>query len=345
MRHPPTLTEIIRGALNEGLERTKLAEEAAASAADGKGTPPEERKGTPPKKEDPAEKEKKKDGETKGPPTEVAEKVASALDYIINNSADVDWDKVASEMTAAGGAQTAGPAMGPGTLPIHETSAAGSAPGTNQGQAKQQLPMNPGMDSSAPGSKRTLMANDLNDAAGAGSVLANLQEGVSDTASGKEVQATLRFSRILGSRVKTAEDNGASFSAGPAAPFSGEETGENVPGVPPVAGAARAMVSSNQAAIDATKRDAQHKVNLGPVAGLLHEDAQRKAGDSTLHQALDNTNAAGAKIASLQRAAFRTYLAKCASIAMDPSADPEERAKAQKVVSRAEAVHQMRGGL
>ena len=341
MSTPPTLTQIIRGALTEGLERTKLAEEATAEAADGRGTPPEERKGKLLKKEVPAEKE---NGEKRGPPTNVAEKTASALDYILSNANEVDWDKVASEMAAAGGGQTAGPAIGPNTVPIHEASAPGPAPGTNQGQAKQQLPMNPGMDPSAPGAK-TLMANNLNSASGSGQVLADLQEGVSDDASGKEVKASLRIAQILGNWVKTAADSGASISAGAAAPFSGEEAGENVPSVPPDANKARAMIASNQAVIDATKRDAQHKVNLKPVANLLHEDAMSRSGDSTLHQALEHTDAAGAKMASLKTAVFKRYLAKCASIVADPSAPHGERVRAQETLHRAGAAAHQQGGL
>ena len=339
MNRPPTLNNIVRAALQDGLEMTKLAEEAAASAASGKGKPPEERKGEPLKKEVPAE-----EGKKKGPSSEVAEKTASALDYILHNARDVDWNKVASEMGSAGGGQTAGPAMGGGaTLPIHEANSPGSAPGTNQGQAKAQPPTNPGLDTSGPGSK-TLVANDINDPAGSGKSLGNLQEAVSDDASGKEARAHLRILDVLG-RAKVAEDAGtAKISAGPAAAFSGEEAGVNVPSVPSDAAKARKMIASNQAAIDATKRDAQHQVNLKPVANLLDENAMTRSGDSTLHQALDNTTAAGAKIASLKTAAIKEYLAKCASIIADPSADPEDRAKAQKVVRRAEAVAQFRGG-
>lgn len=120
---------------------------------------------------------------------------------------------------------------------------------------------------------------------------------------------------------KQAEDaiNPAQISAGKAdavgaeAPAGASPAEEGVPSEPSdVTSQKSKMLSSNQAAIDYTKRDAKAdpKSDMGDV---LKEPAQTDSTDKVLDETLEHTDSAGAKISSITRvAAARAILSKLA---------------------------------
>jgi len=124
---------------------------------------------------------------------------------------------------------------------------------------------------------------------------------------------------------KQAEDaiNPAQISAGKIddigdqPPDGAVGSGEGAPAEPSDVNAQkRKMVSSNEAAINYTKRDAKADPK-GDLGDVLSEPALSASTDATLDKTLDNTDEAGAKISSARRdlskvAAARAVLAKVA---------------------------------
>jgi len=120
---------------------------------------------------------------------------------------------------------------------------------------------------------------------------------------------------------KQAEDaiNPAQISAGkadavgPQAPSGAAPAGQEVPSEPSdVSAQKRRMLSSNESAINYTKRDAKSdpKSDLGDV---LTEPAQTSGTDKVLDETVEHTDSAGAKISSITRvAAARAILSKLA---------------------------------
>jgi hypothetical protein len=142
-----------------------------------------------------------------------------------------------------------------------------------------------------------------------------------------------RFSKILSKFAADAE-NPAQISAGtepilqsvPGAPnvqMQGSTVGELVP---PTKGQTegRQLISSNQAAIDATKREAKAPVK-SPLAEVLNEPALSAAHDHVLQKSLDSTSEAGVKIS-----AARELLRKIAA------SSPEAMAEIKRMVKAAE---------
>jgi hypothetical protein len=90
----------------------------------------------------------------------------------------------------------------------------------------------------------------------------------------------------------------------------GSEVGELTPRetAPNVGeGSGRELLSSIEAAINATKSDAKGQ-NKGPLSEVLTEPAMSEAHDETLAESLDNTDSAGVKISSAQVSAARELL-------------------------------------
>lgn len=107
---------------------------------------------------------------------------------------------------------------------------------------------------------------------------------------------------------ETMDDIGAAF------PDGSSPSEEGVPSEPSdVSSQKEQMLSSNEAAINYTKRDAKGdpKSDLGDI---LSEDALSSSTDKTLDETLDHTDEAGAKISSAraQTAAAKAILAKLA---------------------------------
>jgi hypothetical protein len=146
----------------------------------------------------------------------------------------------------------------------------------------------------------------------------------------KEAQSTYARNLMAVGLYKQAEDaiNPAKIKAGPAdaqgatPPKGASPSEEGVPSEPSdVTSQKNKMLSSNQAAIDYTKRDAKGdpKKDVGDV---LKEPAQTKSTDSVLEQALDHTSQAGAKISSADMtrlAGARAVLQKLAAAHQPPA--------------------------
>lgn len=118
-----------------------------------------------------------------------------------------------------------------------------------------------------------------------------------------EKAASVLLARNLASLglYKAAEDaiNPSQISAGkePKEPELASASEEGTPNEPSDVNKQKALISSNQAAIDYTKRQAKADPK-GDVGDVVTEPAQSASTDSVLNQALTHTNEAGAKIAS-----------------------------------------------
>jgi hypothetical protein len=134
------------------------------------------------------------------------------------------------------------------------------------------------------------------------------------------------------------EENPASISAGgdpllqsepgvPGVLSQGAEAGSNTPrGSAPTSGegGGRELISSNEAAMNATKGQAKQQ-NKGALSELLTEPMMDSGHDRTLQESLDNTSSAGVKIS-----AARELLKKMAA------SSPDARRKVAALVKRAE---------
>ncbi len=322
MNRPIPLQELVAATLREGMARTKLAEAAISEE--------EEKK----KKE----KEKKSGGEgevqgaldDKSVPTEVVDKTASAMEYLVRNWDAVDWTKTANMVDPpAPPAQKAGLGLGATALAVAAANASGSAP-SDLGRAKQQMAMEPGYDNSGFGADNTALDTDMDDPSGDGETLGDLQV---KAASVRRVMNVIGRQRFF----KTAEDAGASVSGGAAPPpmASGSAALEGKVPVPSAVARGESLIASSDAAINATKRDAK-QADLATSQVPIKEQAQTSATDTVLAQALDHTGEAGAKIAQLKTDVYRTYFAKIAEQAASEDATPEDIEKARKLKEKLE---------
>ncbi len=144
---------------------------------------------------------------------------------------------------------------------------------------------------------------------------------------------------------KQAEDaiNPAQISAGKAdatgsdAPSGATPAEQGVPSEPSDVNKQKALVSSNQAAIDYTKRDAKADPK-SDVGDVVQEPAQTSATDKVLDKALDHTDEAGAKISSITRvAAARAILSKLAEEMSDKSKKKEKQSQGMAPSTPSEA--------
>lgn len=122
---------------------------------------------------------------------------------------------------------------------------------------------------------------------------------------------------------------GKADATGATAPDGAAPSEERIPAEPSdVSSQKSKMLSSNEAAINYTKRDAKADPK-GDVNDVLQEGALTSATDKTLNQALSNTNEAGTKISSVDMtriAGARAVLAKLAA-ANAPADDKGKKTK------------------
>ncbi len=269
-------------------------------------------------------------------PTAYVEKLAEAMEYVVKEAA---------------------PGEGPNALTVTDSHVGGKNPFTpgSQGQATPAhiIPKTPGLHAPAEVSKGP--ANALEDNASmkhpaqptklSSVTVGDLRKSAAAkaasapvAASPKEEPAAKTAAPVAGvdarlvdyflSTVKLAEDsiNPAKISAGSA--VAPETSASGQPGGAPAGGAPKgntSLISSNDAAINFTKRDA--KSGTGAAMGkLLTEPALSAAHDKTLGMAFANTPKAGVKIASdiTRTAAARVILEKMAA---DADADADKKKK------------------
>ncbi len=137
-------------------------------------------------------------------------------------------------------------------------------------------------------------------------------------AKGKAKKASSRLTEILAGIKKQAEDaiNPAQISAGtidPEKPPEGaRESGQSGPSEPSDVSSQKRLISSNDAAINFTKREAKADPK-SDASRVLVNPALSAAHDNTLGKAFDNTEKAGVKIShSVKAAAVRALLEKMA---------------------------------
>lgn len=337
-----TLQEMVSGAIAEANERTKLAQ--APEAEDSKG---EESASCPECKNakeectcPPKGKEKESAGmKCASAPTELVEKVASAVEFIGGNIDQIDWEKVAvGEGIGVSRPNAPKPKVGPATGPGSDlgTNMDSPTPGMQSeqtGQAKHnQPPMNPTTDdakkSDGQTNQATALETDMTSVPGGTGVQPTLDEPGNLSVDKK---ASIAKVRQMWKQAADAE-NPAKIDAGPTPLENPDGTAaeENVPRQPAAFEKQRKMVDSIDAAINYTKGQAkaEPKARMGEV---LTEPAQKKSTDPVLHQNLDNASAAGVKISSVKAAAARRYLRKIAEAGEKEDASSEEKEKAKKL--------------
>lgn len=237
--------------------------------------------------------------ETEKTSSERIEKLAAAVEYITNNFATID--KPVGQVKSAQGAETqkVGPGKGPNTLALNDQLPT-SELSDDHGQAKQSPPTNPpqGSGSTPKSAPNAMQTNETIPAAPypetgvmkAGSLVDHIKKAMLRKA-GQDDGENANVSAPKTQTLTTPEDQ-PSQAVRPAETTSQEK-----------------MISSNEAAMSFTKRDAK-AVPKKQLAEVLKEPAQSRSTDKALDQVLgkDVVNRAGAKIA-----AARQLLQKVAS--------------------------------
>lgn len=254
-----------------------------------------------------AEKESRKEEEasqsgTEKTSSERVEKLASAVEYLLNNP---EWTGVAGRIKVGSGSatetsKTVGAGKGPNALPTNVDGPISGTQSENVGEAKTKIP-----------EKQPLVAGAPNPGAPANAVQDNIGEmKASYPEQGVLKQSSVR-DRYIRAMLKNAGSEDNEEETNKLSSPTSTVLPENKPSEmkrPAEATRQEQLISSNKAVIDATKREAkaEPKKQLGEV---LQEKAQTSSTDKVLNENLgaSTVNAAGAKIA-----AARTLIEKVA---------------------------------
>ncbi len=300
----PSLQQMVKAAMDGTLAKADINAEAARQLATHRGETSAVKTASAPSPEHYS--------------TEHITKMAAALDFI------------ADQVKVADSGSTQSPGQGPGALRVMEAASTGTVLEAGQsGEAigKDQVPKNPptqGEEVQVGNANTGMQTNDdmmhgeqpispiknqtapLSSKTAGALFEANLARlGLSKTAkkaappapkSAPKGKAPIKALR------KMAEDaiNPAQISGGKAVPPDASESGQDVPTQPSdVRSQASSMLGSNDAAIHYTKGQAKADPK-SDVNQVLSQPALTRAGDSVLHEAFDNTEAAGTKFSSAQ---------------------------------------------
>ena len=233
-------------------------------------------------------------------PTEYVDKLAAALEYLAKQ------------------AEEEGPGHGPGALEVtHARGGENNMTPSGQGKAKEAPPMNPpsassgephdpatGLETNAKTKHPEQPADPVNGkTASADDILArNLARmGLAKIASPSLLErnmARLGLSKVAEDRIDPAQISaGAAKSQGATPPEGAGPSGVDVPAEPADVNSQKRLISSNEAAINYTKREAKADPK-SDAEKLLNEPVLSSSTDSTLQKALEHTNEAGTKISS-----------------------------------------------
>lgn len=329
-----TLQEMVAGAISVATEREKIAQVVE---------PPKNESGTvvvvP-------EEVREDDVKCASAPTDLVEKVASALDFINDNMDAIDWEKVAvgKPMPAQGSqgvvSPTGGPAAGAGSLlPTTMDSPTPGMQSEQTGRARNNQPEAAGLKddvgkTDGQTNAETALLTDMRHVPGGTGEQPQLhQEGNLPVLKKASINAVRARWAELKKHAADAE-NPAKINAGTTPLKNPDATAaeEGVPKLPAPAQAQANLVQTTDptAPANITKQQAkaEPKRQMGEV---LSEPAQRKSTDPVLHQNLDAASQAGVKLSSVQAAAARTYLRKLAQAGESDGATPEEKEKAEKL--------------
>lgn len=256
-------------------------------------------------------------------PTDYVTKLADAIDYIAS-----EHEKQASIHLSGKASGGVSPGEGPGALHVMQAQASGkNVDAGQQGHGHHQPPMHPASASSGV-AKDPATGLETNMGMRHGeqpvSPIANEHGHIGPSHGAKHAEAlfTANLERLfkVGSAPveettgvpvsairKLAEDaiNPAQISAGKAEPPESSASEEAVPAQPSDVSRQENMISSSQAAINYTKRDAKADPKKD-LAQVFVEPALSAATDKTLAEAFEHTNQAGVKISSAQKMAGET---------------------------------------
>jgi hypothetical protein len=255
------------------------------------------------------------------------EKLASAVEYIASHLDTVEFpNKGLLQKAAEQGGSPQGAGKGEGALKV--TEAIGGQQNYNMGHAHNteasKSTAHTSLSGAHEGDGKTQLDNDMHNAPGGGNIAPTakypakgpLVAGPSAGGSKEKAAAALRqavLRKLAGEDVMKANIE-AERSADPLAGMGQLQSFDSNQPAPHQAGdatggsgnQARRLIASNQAAIDATKRDAKGPVK-SQLSEVLDEPALTSSTDPVLENNLQNTGKAGVKIA-----AARTFLAKVA---------------------------------
>lgn len=268
----------------------------------------------------PAEEE----AEKKAAAPEYVEKLASAVEYISTHMNEIDFpNRGVLQKAAEHGGSPQGAGKGEGALKVME--AIGGEQNHNMGhahniEASSSKTHDP-LSGSHEGDGKTQLDNNMHNAPGGGGLAPTAKypaKGplVAGPSAGghhskEKAAAALRqavLKKLAGEDVMKANIE-AERSANPLAGMGQLESFDATQPSPHQAGdetggsgnQARRLISSNQAAIDATKRDAKGPVKT-QLSELLDEPALNSSTDPVLQNNLQNTGSAGVKIAAARSA-------------------------------------------
>lgn len=275
-------------------------------------------------------------------PTDYVEKLASAVEYVLEHSQideEVQPEKVATigegpntlkTMEGPGGKNTVAPGQQGSATPSHQVPK--TTPNVNPGNQphgpatalENNKPVAGKQKVSAAQPQFTAPIADLRKLAG---VKGETKEAAAPAAAGVDP----RLVDLMLNAVKTAEDaiNPAHISAGSADSTMLQRSAAGEDGGAPAGGKPQGptnLVSSNDAARNYTKGEAKSQVK-GQLAKVLSEPALSSAHDNVLQKTLSHTGQAGVKISSeLKTAAARAVLEKMA----EEAAKDDDKAKKKK---------------
>lgn len=241
------------------------------------------------------------------------EKLASSLEFVASNFHTIELPSSALQK-AAQEASPQGPGKGPGALELH-TSIGGTQeyrknhPRTEDAAASQA---DSPLHAARPGTSKTQLHNTIDNAPGqnSGSVPHAKYPAKGPLTTGQHKEASMSPLRravlaklagedvmkatISASRTSDPWPGGSELTVTDSTQSSPHQAGDHGSGF---GNQARRLIASNQAVINATKRDAK-----GPVKNQLHEVLEEPAlnagTDSKLQENLRNTGKAGVKIAA-----------------------------------------------
>lgn len=258
-----------------------------------------------------AEKDLQKNEEESGAPAEAEKtssarvtKLAHAVQYIVENPESIH-PVLGRVKVAEAPPQVAktGPGKGPNASTTTLMDALAGEQSTVSGEAKTKIPMKPATEKAIPGDKQPANAMEDN--------LRDMKGPYPSEGPLKQASFRQRFIQAMSKRAADGE-NPASIASGKTTALP-EDQPDKVKRPAEVTGQG-SLISSNQKAIDVTKRQAK-AVPKKRMTEVISEPAQTRATDKILDENLGKkvVDQAGAKVAHEKQAAAKALLKKVAS--------------------------------
>ncbi len=255
-------------------------------------------------------------------PTAIVEKLASAVEYVLEHSKIDEEVEPIKEATAGEGPNALTTLQAPGGKNPITPGGQGSATPSHQVPKSTSL-VNPGNQAHGPATaletNKPVAGKQKVSAAQYTAPIADIRKLASGEKSEAVPQVDSRLVEYMLNAVKTAEDaiNPAHISAGSAESTMLQRSAAGEDGGAPAGGKPQgptSLVGSNDAARNYTKGEAKSQVK-GQLSKVLSEPALSSAHDNVLQKLLSHTGQAGVKISSapsMKTAAARALLEKMA---------------------------------